>query len=205
MATAPLKSSESSRELETGRKAQIYRAAAELIVQKGLDATSMNDIAKAVDLTKPGLYHYITGKKDLLFSIMQFAMDTVESLVVELARSIKDPEECLRFILERHAGMTEYVREITILADELPALTQEHREHIVARKRRYLEFLRETLRGLKYQGKLRDLDVDIAALNAFATIIGISRWFDPLGKLTAEQVTQETSQFILGALLVDRT
>ena len=204
MATTPVGSPQTGRELETGRKAQIYRAAAELIVQKGLDATSMNDIAKAVNLTKPGLYHYITGKKDLLFSIMQFAMDTVESFVVEPAQSIEDPEDRLRFILERHAGMTEYVREITILADELPALTLEHREHIVARKRRYLDFLRTTLHELKNQGKLRDLDVNIAALNVFATILGIARWFDPHGRLTGQQVTQETTQFILGGLLVDR-
>lgn len=190
-------------DLESDRKAQIYRAAAELIVRKGLDGTSMNDIARAVDLTKPGLYHYITGKKDLLFSIMQFAMDTVESLVIEPARAIDDPEERLRFILNRHAGMTEYVREVTILTEELPALAEDDRQHIIARKRQYVDFLRETLHQLKAEGKLRDLNVKIASLNVFATVLGISRWFDPSGLLTAEEVASETSQFILGGLLID--
>ncbi len=203
MPATPVETPETGRQLESGRKAEIYRAAAKLIVQNGLDATSMNDIAKAVNLTKPGLYHYITGKKDLLFSIMQFAMDTVESVVVEPAQSIEDPEDRLRFILERHLGMTEFVREITILTDELPALTPEHRTHIVTRKRRYLNFLRETLSALKHQGKLRDLDVDVAALNVFATVLGISRWFTPNGRLAVEQVTQETVRFILCGLLHD--
>lgn len=188
-------------QLESDRKAQIYRAAAELIVQKGLDATSMNDIARAVDLTKPGLYHYITGKKDLLFSIMQFAMDTVQSLVIEPALKIADAEERLRFILARHAGMTEYVREITILADELPALTEAHRQVIVRRKREYLMLLRETLLELRYEQKLRELDVDVAALNVFATILGIARWFRPNGRLSAQQVTDETTRFLLAGLL----
>jgi AcrR family transcriptional regulator len=31
----------------------------------------MSDIAKAVGLTKAGLYHHITGKQDLLFQILQ--------------------------------------------------------------------------------------------------------------------------------------
>lgn len=194
---------EVSQQLEADRKARIYRAAAELIVEKGLDATSMNDIARAVDLTKPGLYHYITGKKELLFSIMQFAMDTVESVIVEPAAAIPDAEERLRFILERHAGMTDYVREITILTEELPALAPEDREHIIARKRRYRDFLRDTLYELKYGGKLRDLDVEIATMNVFATVLGIARWFTPNGRLNAAQVARETSRFILGGLLRD--
>ncbi|TXT35761.1 MAG: hypothetical protein FD138_1230, partial [Planctomycetota bacterium] len=161
---------EISQPLDADRKAQIYRAAAELIVEKGLDATSMNDIARAVDLTKPGLYHYITGKKDLLFSIMQFAMETVETVIVEPAEAITDAEERLRFMLERHAGMTDYVREITILTEELPALAPEDRDIIIGRKRRYRDFVRDTLYELKYEGKLRDLDVDVATMNIFATV-----------------------------------
>lgn len=203
MSVGQLDLPEIGQQLEADRKARIYRAAAELIVEKGLDATSMNDIARAVDLTKPGLYHYITGKKDLLFSIMQFAMDTVESVIVAPAAAIPDAEERLRFILERHAGMTDYVREITILTEELPALAPDDREHIIARKRRYRDFLRDTLYELKYEGKLRDLDVDIATMNVFATVLGIARWFTPNGRLNAAQVARETSRFILGGLLKD--
>ena len=63
---------------ETNRLGEIYRAAALLICEKGYDATSMNDIAEAVGLTKAGIYHHIEGKKDLLFSIMNFGMDELD-------------------------------------------------------------------------------------------------------------------------------
>ena len=42
----------------------------------------MNDIAAAVGLTKAGVYHYIRGKEQLLFEIMNFAMDLVEEDVI---------------------------------------------------------------------------------------------------------------------------
>ncbi len=185
------------------KTAQIYRTAAKVIVEKGFDATSMNDIADAAEMTKGGLYYYISGKKELLFSIMQFAMDSVDSLVLEPAQDIDDAEERLRFILQRHAGMTQYVREITILTEEIAALTEDHRQIIVARKRRYLDFVRRTLKDLKEEGRLRDLDVTLAALNLFSKVLGMARWFKPNGLLTAEQVTEETSMFILGGLLKD--
>jgi AcrR family transcriptional regulator len=60
------------------RADHIYRVAAEIMCQKGYEATSMNDIADAVGLTKAGIYHYIRGKEDLLFEIMSYAMDMVD-------------------------------------------------------------------------------------------------------------------------------
>ncbi len=183
------------------RLAQIYRTAAAIIVQKGFDATSMNEIASALDLTKAGLYHYIRGKEDLLFSIMQFAMDIVDEKVLTPARKIQDPEERLRFTLARHAGMTKYVKEITILAEEVAALSDEHRDFILERKRNYFEFVRATLVELNEQGKLRDLDPTIAALNIFGMVLGIARWYRPDGKLGPEKVAEQTSRLLLGGLL----
>lgn len=183
------------------RLARIYRTAAGIIVRKGFDATSMNDIASAVELTKAGLYHYVRGKRDLLFAIMQFAMDIVDQRVLEPAQSIRDPEERLRFILARHAGMTKYVKEITILAEETAALTEQHRQVIVQRKRRYFDFVRQTLQELKDEGKLRSYDVTVATLNILATVLGISRWYNPDGPLSSEDIARETASLLLDGLM----
>ncbi|MDB4459034.1 TetR/AcrR family transcriptional regulator [bacterium] len=37
---------------------------------KSFGGTSMNDIAKAVGMTKAGLYHHISSKQDMLFQIL---------------------------------------------------------------------------------------------------------------------------------------
>ena len=70
------------------RAGAIYRTAARMIHEQGFDATSMSQIADAVQLTKPGLYYYVKGKKELLFAIMGFAMDFLESEVVRPAEAI---------------------------------------------------------------------------------------------------------------------
>jgi AcrR family transcriptional regulator len=77
---------------ETNRLGEIYRAAAVLICEKGYDATSMNDIAEAVGITKAGVYHHIKGKKDLLFRIMNFGMDELDEYVIIPARAQPDAE-----------------------------------------------------------------------------------------------------------------
>src|ERR1700754_2273734 len=87
------------------RLAEVYRAAAQIILRKGYDATSVNDIANSLGMTKAGLYHYISGKKELLFDIMTFGLDELRDECVTPASSIKDAGERLGFIVCRHAQL----------------------------------------------------------------------------------------------------
>ena len=84
------------------RAQDIYREAAQVIYAKGFDATSMGDIANAVDLTKGGLYYYIKGKKALLFAIMNFAMELMEREVLTPAQAEHNPLQRLTSIIAGH-------------------------------------------------------------------------------------------------------
>src|SRR5215218_9721515 len=87
------------------RLSEIYRVAARIIHEKGYDATSMSDIAEAVGITKAGIYHHIPGKKDLLFRIMNFGLDTLDEEVIVPARAITDAEQRLRSIISSHVQL----------------------------------------------------------------------------------------------------
>src|SRR3954451_16180066 len=105
-----------------GRAAEVYRTAAEMILQNGYDATSVADIAGALGITKAGLYHYIHGKTQLLFDIMQYGLDELEREVAEPAKRIADPEARLRFMIATHARIvTRGHGAVTILVDEAHA------------------------------------------------------------------------------------
>jgi hypothetical protein len=47
---------------------------------------------------------------------------------------------------------------ITIVLEEMTALTPAHRRLITGRKRAYLDFIRQTLRQLAAEGKLRNVN-----------------------------------------------
>src|ERR1044072_5520493 len=91
--------------LNNERLAEIYRTAAQIILRKGYDATSVNDIANAVGMTKAGLYHYINGKKELLFDIMNFGLDELDEEVATPASAIPDSVERLQFIIRMPAQL----------------------------------------------------------------------------------------------------
>jgi len=184
------------------RGSNIYRVAAEIMCHKGFGATSMNDIAEAAGLTKAGIYHYIRGKEDLLFEIMKYAMDNVEHDVIAPAMEAEDAEERLRTIVERHTrSVIEGVGAITIVLDEMTALTPAHRRVITARKRAYFDFIRQTLQQLAVEGKLRSVNPTTAAFSLLGMILWISRWYRRDGKITPQDALNDYLELAMNAVL----
>jgi TetR/AcrR family transcriptional regulator, cholesterol catabolism regulator len=184
------------------RLAEVYRTAAQIILRKGYDATSINDIANALGMTKAGLYHYINGKKELLFDIMNFGLDQLEEEVVNPAHSIADPAARLRFIITSHARLvTRGDGAITVLVDEITALTPVQYRNITRRKRAHFDRLRAVLDTLKAEGMLQDVDTTVATFSLLGMINWLSRWFRQDRALTEEQVAEEITKIALNGLL----
>src|ERR1700704_3043695 len=85
------------------RRIEICRTAAQIFRDRGYDATSVSDIARALGITKAGLYHYINCKTQLLFDFMQFGLDELTREVLQPAHRIADAESRLRFMIGMHA------------------------------------------------------------------------------------------------------
>jgi AcrR family transcriptional regulator len=201
------KKSKSSNSNESGRLNEIYRVAAQIICEKGYDATSMNDIAEAVGITKAGIYHHIPGKKDLLFQIMNFGLDSLDELVIVPARAIEDAEERLRAIITNHVELItsrstpQGNNPVTIVIEEVAGLAPAHRRKIDERKRAYVDLIRDTLKEIKAEGKLNEVDVTSAAFSLLGMILWLSRWYSPDGRLTPEEIAEEITKIALGGLL----
>ena len=194
-------------EAASARHAQIYRAAAALFCERGFDATAMSDIADAVGVTKAALYHFIPGgKQDLLFAIMSFGLDQLERHVVRPARAIPDAETRLRAIIRNHVGIITggangRGNPVTIAVDETGGLSKTQRRKIDRRKRAYVDLIRDTLRQLQQEDKLRALDETVAAFSLLGTMLWVARWYAPQGRLNAEQIAAEILNLALGGLL----
>jgi TetR/AcrR family transcriptional regulator, cholesterol catabolism regulator len=184
---------------------KIYIAAAEVIHTKGYHATSMDDIAKAAGITKPGLYYHITSKEQLLFQIMTYTLDGYEQRVVIPARDILDAEERLRFMITNHVlSIAENGQVLTIITEELAGLTPANLRVIKERKRGFLNFIRGTLEELKTAGRLRDLDLTLAALGMQGMIMWLSYWYKPNGSVPKETAAAQYCEILLNGLLLPK-
>jgi AcrR family transcriptional regulator len=185
-----------------GRAAEVYRTAAKLILEKGYDATSVGDIADALGITKAGLYHYISGKTELLYDIMKYGLEELEREVMVPAREIGDPAERLRFLVTTHAQIvTRGDGAVTILVDEARALTPVQYRKVTKLKRAYVDYIRETLEELRAAGKLRDVDITVAAFSIIAAVNWLSRWYRPGGALSANEIAEQITDIALNGVM----
>ena len=62
---------------------RIQDVARELFTQKGVQRTSLQDIANRLGITKPALYYHFSSREELVRSILQPLIDEGESFVAE--------------------------------------------------------------------------------------------------------------------------
>src|SRR6476469_10652878 len=149
----------------SARREELTRVAARLFAERGYQGTSLADLADALGLQKPSLYHHIDSKEDLLWEV---AWDGAEAFHAGLDGVPADAiaTDRIREALRAHlAGVAGQLDVATVFVREWRFLSGERREQFVAERRRYEERIRDLFREGVDGSELRtDLDIATAAL-----------------------------------------
>jgi AcrR family transcriptional regulator len=193
-----------TREALVDSRQEILRTAARLFQQQGYDATSMNDVATALKVSKAGLYHHFQSKDDILFELMNHALNITQERVVDRVRGVADPEERLRMLIRLHVEVILSVRdrEITVLLHENHPLPPSLRKRINGRKKEYVRFVEKLISEVQHVRQSRRTVSSRAATFALLGMINwIYQWYKPEGALNCQQISSQfTEIFFTGAL-----
>src|ERR1700716_1922783 len=175
-----------TREATIDSRQEILSTAASLFQQRGYDATSMNDVPAALKLSKGGLYHHFQSKDEILFEIMNHAMDITQERVINSVRAIADPEERLRALIRLHIEvvLSPRDREITVMLHENHPLPPALRKRINARKKDYVHFLEnlmaevqtEVQKEAQKEGRTRQAGGKVSPRAAAFALLGMINW-----------------------------
>ncbi len=184
------------------RAGEIYLCAAELIVEKGFGHATIAEIARKMNMTKAGLYYYISSKVDMLYRIMSYGMDLVDNNIVRSTEGITDAEQRLRELIRCHAReLIQRGLAISVLIYQVNHLDPSQKKEIEARKQAYFMYVQDTIQQVKDEGKLRALRADLAARHMLSTLRGIAYWYPLTSDASLEETVNSTVSFILGGLL----
>jgi AcrR family transcriptional regulator len=204
-----------ARETVVDSRQEILRTAARLFQQRGYDATSMNDVAAALKLSKGGLYHHFQSKDEILFEIMNHAMEITQERVLNPVSIIADPEERLRALIRLHIEvvLSPRDREITVMLHENHPLPPALRRRINSRKKDYVHFLEKLMAEVqkevqkKAQGnhdKVHHAKAKVSPRAAAFALLGminwIYQWYKPEGELQAQNLISQFTDLIFGGI-----
>ena len=185
--------------METTRT-RILQEAARLFTEKGYEATSVQDLAQALGLSKAALYHHFGSKEEILYEISLLALEGLVAAGEETLRE-EDPKEALRRFMETHARYFEENRPFFVaMLQGIQSLSPEHREATVRLRDRHEENLRAILRRGVEQGLFREVDVALAGRAILSVLNWMIRWFRPDGPMRAEEVARAYHDLILRGL-----
>lgn len=101
---------------------RIQDVARDLFVRKGVQRTSLQEIATALGITKPALYYHFASREDLIRSIVAPLLDEGERFVTQAEqRDDVDVRELLGEYFEFHHR---HRREVLLLVTELSTLAE---------------------------------------------------------------------------------
>ena len=164
----------------TTRRAELSRHAARLFAEKGYHGTSVGDLAQALGVQKGSLYAHIGGKQELLYEAMREGADAFHHGLDGIPEDLAVTER-IRLALRVHlATVGDQLDVATIFVQEWRNLEGEHREEILAERRRYEDRIRSLFREGRELGKLRsDLDESVAALLFLSAANWAYTWLRP--------------------------
>jgi AcrR family transcriptional regulator len=167
----------------------------------------MNDVAAALKLSKGGLYHHFQSKDEILFEIMNHAMEITQDRVLNPVRSIVDPEERLRALIRLHIEvvLSPRDREITVMLHENHPLPPALRKRINARKKDYIHFLENLMAEVQKKAQRSNqakgkVSPRAAAFALLGMINWIYQWYKPEGNLQAQNLIPQFTDLIFGGI-----
>ncbi len=183
---------------------ELLAAAVHLFRERGYHATSMQDLAEAVGVQRGSLYHYIAAKEDLLWEIMERAMETLRAGVEPVARSRRAAANRLRAAIAAHLTAAARIRdELTILHVELKSLSPRRRGTMVALRDGYERIFRTIVREGIAAAEFRHVDEKAAVFAILGACNWFTQWFDPGGGASHAAFADTFSGLFLDGLRTD--
>jgi TetR/AcrR family transcriptional regulator, cholesterol catabolism regulator len=185
------------------RTEDILAAAVAVFAENGYRATSMNDLARAAGISKPGLYHYVASKEQLLVLLYQSEME--QHLVEERAviASNASAAESLRRILAQRATYSCRQQKLQRIFTEEEAEVPAELMGVIRQQRREREdFLVNVVEDGVAAGEFRLTATPRIAVRSMVGAVNFCyKWFDPSGPKDADQIGSEVADFLVSALV----
>jgi len=183
---------------------KLMDAAASLFCAKGYEATTTQDLAAALGIQKPTLYHHMASKEKLLFEIMQDAHNQVREAVGRAVAGAPTPGAKVEALIHAHMttmlGNREYHY---VMLVEHRSLSDEHQAQLRRLHKEYGAHIKSVLADAQTAGVLR---TDIVTSHLAFLLTNLMNWsifwYRQSGGLSPHQITSLIqTQFLHGAMM----
>lgn len=176
-----------ARERELKREA-VLRTAVDFFNDKGFHATSLDDVALALNVTKPTIYHYFSSKDEILFECVRLGLESIRDAAEAVEKQGGSGLDRLKALMRDYALIMtgDFGMCVTRTADH--ELSPDSRDRFRALKREIDATIRHVVEDGMRDGTIAHGDARLVTFTITGALNWIARWFDPDGPLGPGEV-----------------
>lgn len=188
------------------RQAQILKHAVELFNRQGYSNTSLDDIAKAVGISREGIYYYFKNRSQILLAIVKPQAEAIIEGFRQIAESDRDPREKLYLAVLNHLGcldMTAPEMALT-LRDIYSSDVQDAHPYLNPIWKLYEHLWTDLVASGQAGGVfMRDRDPKIVAFGILGMCNWMGRWFDREKPVPLEAIAATFAEMIAFGVITE--
>lgn len=178
-------------QLRQSRRDAVLHVAASAFNRRGYANTTMDNVAEALQITKPTLYRYFKNKQQILFELHMHAMNHgEEALRLAHATGSTGLEKFLIYCRRYMQGIFGEFGTCPVLVD-VDSLKNPDKEEVVERRAKISQATVELIEEGIADGSIGACDAQLAALYTLGALNWMPLWYREDGRKTAEEVADE--------------
>jgi AcrR family transcriptional regulator len=179
----------------------VLQTAAHMFLEQGYRRTSMSDLAKRLQITKPALYYYFRNKEEILVECYHAGISLIESLLDKALVSRGTGLDKVAAYIEAYAksvALHEFGRCVSMLDEN--ELSAETRKLVRALKRRIDASIRAYIEEGIADKSIAPCNPMLASFAMSGAINWIGTWYKPAGPLTGEEIASHFTYLLTEGL-----
>jgi TetR/AcrR family transcriptional regulator len=181
------------------RRAAIVETAVHLFNRSGFYATSIEDIARELGLSKTLLYHYFSNKAELLYECYLHSLDSVRAGLQQAAVSGGTGRDKLEAYIRRQFDDLAGAKGAAWVLSDVSALTTRQRHNIRKQSRELDSMLQQLLIEGMADGSIVPTEPKITEFFVIGALNWLPHWYRP-GRLTGKELAEIFLRLILDGL-----
>lgn len=182
------------------KREAVLNTAVRFFNEKGFHATSLDDVAVALNVTKPTIYYYFRSKDEVLFDCVQQGLAQVREAAERVEARGGTGRERLESLAHDYAiCMTQpFCVCITRTADH--ELSPDSRDRFRALKREIDVMMRKVVQDGIADGSIAPGNARMITFTMAGALNWVARWFDPDGPMTSEEAASELVRILMNGV-----
>lgn len=178
------------------KKQAVIAEASRAFGRHGYKNVSLDEIAAALNVTKPALYYYFKNKHELVYECHELAMQLGDRVLRDaIASEDTGYGRIAAFIKNYILMLTDKMGAPAILQD-FSGMSAVHQKKIILRRRKFNQELREVLDGGVQDGSIAPCNAKMAVFWFMGAVSSIPHWLRSDGDLSSTEVAEMFTEFL---------